>query len=70
MWWPAIGGLVVGIGGLIDPRVLGVGYDNIRELLQGDMAVRAVADPVAGEGASSGRSRWARALPAACWRRC
>ena len=29
MWWPMIGGLVVGIGGLIDPRALGVGYTNI-----------------------------------------
>ncbi len=29
MWWPAIGGLVVGLGGLIDPRALGVGYDVI-----------------------------------------
>ena len=35
MWWPAIGGLVIGIGGLIQPRALGVGYDVIRELLQG-----------------------------------
>jgi H+/Cl- antiporter ClcA len=33
MWWPALGGLVVGIGGLIYPRSLGVGYDVIRELL-------------------------------------
>jgi H+/Cl- antiporter ClcA/CBS domain-containing protein len=36
MWWPAIGGLVVGIGGLIDPRALGVGYENIEHLLKGD----------------------------------
>lgn len=35
MWWPAIGGLVIGIGGLIFPRALGVGYDNIGALLQG-----------------------------------
>jgi len=33
MWWPAIGGLVVGIGGLLYPRALGVGYDVIRDLL-------------------------------------
>ena len=33
MWWPAIGGLVVGIGGLLHPRALGVGYDVIRDLL-------------------------------------
>ncbi|HEX4532609.1 MAG TPA: chloride channel protein, partial [Rhizomicrobium sp.] len=35
MWWPALGGIVVGIGGYIDPGVLGVGYDNIRDLLHG-----------------------------------
>jgi chloride channel protein, CIC family len=35
MWWPALGGIVVGIGGLIYPRALGVGYDVIADLLQG-----------------------------------
>ena len=35
MWWPAIGGLCVGIGGVIEPRVLGVGYETIYELLRG-----------------------------------
>ncbi|MBD1320436.1 chloride channel protein [Gordonia hankookensis] len=35
MWWPAIGGLVIGIGGLIEPRALGVGYDVIDDLLTG-----------------------------------
>jgi H+/Cl- antiporter ClcA/CBS domain-containing protein len=37
MWWPMIGGLVVGIGGLIEPRALGVGYDTIRDLLNGTL---------------------------------
>lgn len=37
MWWPAIGGLAVGIGGLIYPRALGVGYDTIETLLQGGL---------------------------------
>jgi H+/Cl- antiporter ClcA/CBS domain-containing protein len=37
MWWPAIGGLFVGIGGFIDPRVLGVGYDLIASLLNGQI---------------------------------
>jgi CBS domain-containing protein len=37
MWWPAIGGLVVGLGGLIFPQALGVGYDTIGALLQGDV---------------------------------
>ncbi len=35
MWWPAIGGLIIGLGGLVEPRALGVGYDVIRELLDG-----------------------------------
>src|SRR5215831_16219835 len=38
MWWPAIGGLVVGIGGLIEPRALGVGYDVIGDILGGHLA--------------------------------
>jgi CBS domain-containing protein len=37
MWWPTLGGLVVGLGGLIDPRALGVGYDVIADLLSGHM---------------------------------
>lgn len=40
MWWPAFGGLVIGIGGWISPRSLGVGYDSIEALLQGNMTVR------------------------------
>jgi CIC family chloride channel protein len=37
MWWPAIGGLLVGCGGLLDPRVLGVGYETIHGLMRGDI---------------------------------
>src|SRR6516162_8488866 len=37
MWWPAIGAIFVGIGGWIDPRVLGVGYDLIHGLLRGEI---------------------------------
>lgn len=37
MWWPLIGGIAVGIGGFIDPRVLGVGYDVIQQLLRGEI---------------------------------
>jgi chloride channel protein, CIC family len=36
MWWPAIGGLVIGTGGLIFPRALGTGYDVIASLIGGD----------------------------------
>jgi CBS domain-containing protein len=64
MWWPAFGGLVIGLGGLIDPRALGVGYDNIQHLLNGDIGavsaltlilVKAVIWSVAlGSGTSGG----------------
>jgi H+/Cl- antiporter ClcA/CBS domain-containing protein len=37
MWWPALGAAVVGFGGLIDPRVLGVGYETIQTLLRGEV---------------------------------
>ncbi len=40
MWWPAIGGVVVGLGGLVEPRALGVGYDSIAAMLQGSLAVQ------------------------------
>ncbi|MFN8385879.1 MAG: chloride channel protein [Anaerolineales bacterium] len=42
MWWPILGGLAIGIGGLIDPRVLGVGYDVIHQLLRGELLGTAV----------------------------
>ncbi|MBU6267679.1 MAG: chloride channel protein [Sphingomonadales bacterium] len=42
MWWPALGAIVVGIGGLCDARVLGAGYQNIQDLLDGSMALRAI----------------------------
>jgi len=43
MWWPAIGGVVIGVGGVIDPHALGVGYDNIAALLHGHMTIVEVA---------------------------
>jgi H+/Cl- antiporter ClcA len=43
MWWPIIGGFVVGVGGLIFPQALGVGYDMIGALLQGDVALKMIA---------------------------
>jgi CBS domain-containing protein len=42
MWWPAIGGLVVGLGGLIEPQALGVGYETIGTLLTGETVGRVV----------------------------
>ena len=43
MWWPVIGGVFVGLGGMIEPRALGVGYDVIADLVGGHMTVAAVA---------------------------
>lgn len=42
MWWPALGAVVVGLGGLVEPRALGVGYDVIHDLLSGHLLVGAV----------------------------
>ena len=39
MWWPALGGIGIGVGGLFFPRGLGVGYDNIAELLRGNAPI-------------------------------
>ena len=39
MWWPAIGGLIIGVGGMIAPRVLGVGYDTIADELAGSLTM-------------------------------
>ncbi|MGC4083778.1 MAG: chloride channel protein [Vicinamibacterales bacterium] len=35
MWWPILGGLAVGLVGFVQPATLGVGYDNIEQILQG-----------------------------------
>lgn len=43
MWWPALGALVVGVGGLIEPRALGVGYENIGALLNAQLSFRDIA---------------------------
>jgi H+/Cl- antiporter ClcA len=42
MWWPAIGAVVVGAGGLIDAHVLGAGYADIQALLNGSLAVKVI----------------------------
>ncbi|HET9058506.1 MAG TPA: chloride channel protein [Acidimicrobiales bacterium] len=43
MWWPAIGGLFIGLGGLIDSRALGVGYGSIHLELLGKLGLGAMA---------------------------
>jgi CIC family chloride channel protein len=42
MWWPALGGLIVGIGGYLEPPALGVGYDVIHGLLTGQILGAAI----------------------------
>lgn len=42
MWWPAIGGLCVGIVGYFSPRTLGVGYENITDILSGSLPIKVV----------------------------
>ncbi|MBV8773709.1 MAG: chloride channel protein [Deltaproteobacteria bacterium] len=42
MWWPALGGLFVGIVGYFAPRTLGVGYYNVRDELSGTLAGQAL----------------------------
>lgn len=42
MWWPAIGGLGIGIGGYFYPRALGVGYDVIQQELQGNATIHLI----------------------------
>jgi H+/Cl- antiporter ClcA len=37
MWWPALGGVVVGLVGLVFPAALGVGYDVIAAILNGEL---------------------------------
>jgi CIC family chloride channel protein len=64
MWWPMLGGLVVGLGGLVNAHALGVGYPDIARMLQGGMpslaglsllVVKAVIWAVAlGSGTSGG----------------
>jgi chloride channel protein, CIC family len=64
MWWPAMGGLAVGVGGWIEPRALGVGYESIHGLLLGQdlggrlwllLAVKALIWAIAlGSGTSGG----------------
>jgi CBS domain-containing protein len=42
MWWPAIGAVAVGLVGWVAPHTLGVGYDNIEQMVTGTLAGRAL----------------------------
>ncbi|HEY4037110.1 MAG TPA: chloride channel protein [Ktedonobacteraceae bacterium] len=42
MWWPLIGGVVIGFGGIIYPPALGVGYDLIHQMLLGNVTLQMI----------------------------
>jgi H+/Cl- antiporter ClcA len=42
MWWPMLGGIFVGLGGLLFPQALGVGYDVIGSFVRGDYTVQMI----------------------------
>ncbi|WP_437886361.1 chloride channel protein [Sorangium sp. So ce307] len=42
MWWPAIGAVAIGAVGYFAPQTLGVGYDNIDDILSGRLALAAL----------------------------
>jgi len=42
MWWPLLGGIVIGIGGIIYPPALGVGYDIIHQMLLGHLTMQLI----------------------------
>ena len=69
MWWPMIGGLIIGLGGLIDPRALGVGYDTIHAELLGQLGVGALAAAVRREARHLVRRASAAGPAAASWPR-
>src|SRR5262249_5256002 len=47
MWWPAFGAIAVGVIGLIEPRTLGVGYENIVGAIAGTIVGKALIALVA-----------------------
>lgn len=42
MWWPAIGAVAVGLVGYYVPNTMGVGYDNIENILTGSITGKAL----------------------------
>ncbi len=42
MWWPAIGGIAVGLIGVYAPSTMGVGYENITQMLSGNITMQVV----------------------------
>ena len=54
MWWPAIGALGLGIIGYFVPRVLGVGYDTISDILNTKMLLGALLAVMVFKSAGAG----------------
>jgi H+/Cl- antiporter ClcA/CBS domain-containing protein len=42
MWWPALGAVAVGVIGFFVPRTLGVGYDNITDILGHNLTLKVI----------------------------
>ncbi|HEY2249827.1 MAG TPA: chloride channel protein [Planctomycetaceae bacterium] len=42
MWWPALGAVAVGVIGYFAPRTLGVGYNNISDVISNSLSVQAI----------------------------
>ena len=42
MWWPAVGGLAVGVIGYVMPATLGVGYNHIDAIIAGRLSLTAL----------------------------
>ncbi|MGB7284542.1 MAG: chloride channel protein [Candidatus Acidiferrum sp.] len=42
MWWPAIGAVAVGVVGYFAPHTMGVGYDNIENIIGGSIVGKAL----------------------------
>ncbi|HEX7378755.1 MAG TPA: chloride channel protein, partial [Pirellulales bacterium] len=42
MWWPAVGAVAVGVIGYFDPRTLGVGYQNITDIISNRLPLQAM----------------------------
>ena len=42
MWWPALGGIAIGVVGWLAPDTLGVGYTNIEDIVAGHLTATAL----------------------------
>ena len=70
MWWPAIGGLGVGLGGLLFPRALGVGYSVIQQMISGDAGWKLLTGVLVVKSVILGVFAGLQTRPVAFWRHC